>query len=268
MRFPSLLAWRVGTFLGMGIYPAMPRIAFVLSGVIPELGFVVILAWRPTFTATAPEHRRRAPFSILRNFLSFGSTWSQGFLEGGMIGLLPLYLLSVGLSDTGASYLMGGLMVGVIIAQLPLAWLADRFGRFNILAACNVITLVGLAGLMVHAVGGIAWLALSLFVVGACSGAFYPLGLALLGDRIPRSALASANGHYLAINSLGSLVGPAIAGAAMDHFGRVALFTSSAVAVGVMFAVGLALEIGVNLSKAKMAVGSAATNEEPAQVPA
>jgi MFS family permease len=119
--FSIALGMALGTFLGMGIYPAMPRMAFVLSGVIPVIGFAVILAWRPVFTATAPEHRRRARFSILRNFLSFGSTWSQGFLEGGMIGLLPLYLLSVGLSDSGASYLMAGLMVGVIIAQLPLA---------------------------------------------------------------------------------------------------------------------------------------------------
>jgi MFS family permease len=259
--FCIALGMALGTLVGMAFYSSPPKTAFLASGLAPLLGAIVILAWQPTFSATTENGRRRASFSMLRNFLSFGSTWSQGFLEGGMIGLLPLYLLHVGLSDTTASCLMSGLMIGVILAQLPVAWLADRFGRVGILAACNVLAMLGLVGLLVQP--GTLWLAIFLFVVGACSGAFYPLGLALLGDRIPSSALACANGRYLAINSLGSLVGPAVAGAAMDRFGRAALFTTGAAAVGAMFAAWLALEIGFKMCKLKTASSVPPRVEEP-----
>jgi MFS family permease len=239
----------LGTLLGMQLYTEFPLTAFVLGGVVPLLGMAVTLGWRPTFPPTQETQRHPSPFSIGRNFLSFGSTWSQGFLEGGMVGLLPLYLLYVGMSHSGASNLMSGLMVGVIVAQVPVAWLADRFGRVAVLVACNVITLIGLAGVLLP--GGIAWLALCLLVVGACSGAFYPLGLALLGDRIPSSGLARANAWYLAVNSLGSLVGPALAGAAMDQCGRPALFTTGAATVGLVFALWLVLEIALRIFQPK-----------------
>jgi MFS family permease len=129
---------------------------------------------------------------------------------------------------------MSGLMVGVILAQVPLAWLADRLGRLTVLAGCNVVALGGIACLMVPA--GTAWLALWLFAVGACSGAFYPLGLALLGERLPPARLARANAWFLAINCAGSVTGPAVAGHVMDRFGRGALFLAGAAAVGLVLA--------------------------------
>jgi MFS family permease len=239
----------LGTLVGMELYVVIPRGAFVVGGVLPLLGMGVIVAWQPVFPPNPATASRRAPFCFGRNLLSFGSAWSQGFLEGGMVGLLPIYLLHVGMSTSGASHLMSGLMVGVIVAQVPVAWLADRYGRVALLVACNVVTLVGLTALVLPA--GIVWLALCLFVVGACSGAFYPLGLALLGDRVPSSGLARANACYLAVNSLGSLTGPALAGAAMDQFGRPALFATGAATVGLVFAGWLVLDFGLRIFKPK-----------------
>lgn len=132
-------------------------------------------------------------------------------------------------------------MVGVIAAQVPVAWLADRLGRTAVLAGCHAATLVGVLCLLVP--GGTAWLALWLFAVGACSGAFYPLGLALLGERTPASGLARANAWFLAINCLGSLVGPALTGRAMDTFGRDAMFVVGGLAVGGVLAAWAGLEV-------------------------
>src|SRR5262249_32564615 len=70
-----------------------------------------------------------------------------------------------------------------------------------------------------------------LFLAGACSGAFYPLGLALLGEELPAATLARANAWYLAINCCGSLVGPVVTGAVMDRFGKPAMFVAGEAAV-------------------------------------
>src|SRR5207249_9497035 len=125
-------------------------------------------------------------------------------------------------SEAAASWLMSGLMIGIIVAQVPVAWLADRLGRTAVLVGCNVVALFGMTCLMFPT--GTGWMALWLFAVGACSGAFYPLGLALLGERVPPGGMARANACYLAINCGGSMTGPVIAGAMMEWFGNRAMF--------------------------------------------
>lgn len=237
--FCVALGMALGTLVGLQLYSSFPRTAFVLGGAAALFGGAVVLAWRPDLAPAAEEHAGRTPVEFVRNFLSFGSGWSQGFLEGGMIGLLPVYLLAAGLSEANASWLMSGLMMGVILAQVPVAWLADRLGRPAVLLACNAVALLGIGCLLVP--GSTGWLAFWLFAVGCCSGAFYPLGLALLGERLPAAGLARANAWYLGINCLGSLTGPVVAGAAMDRFGRGALFAVGGVAVALVLLTWLSL---------------------------
>jgi MFS family permease len=237
--FCLALGMALGTLVGMQLFAALPETAFVLGGAAPLAGAAVVFRWRPVFL-TATEECRRTPLHLLDNFLSFGSAWNQGFLEGCMVGLLPIYLLAIGLSDTVVGSLMSGLMIGVIAAQVPLAWLADRLGTIRVLAACTVVALVGIGGLLLLA--GTVWLALCLLVVGACSGAFYPLGLSLLGERLPAAGLARASAWYLAINCGGSVAGPVVAGTAMEYCGRGALFVTGGGAISLVFAVWLILE--------------------------
>jgi UMF2 family putative MFS family transporter len=149
-------------------------------------------------------------------------------MEGIMIALLPIYLLARNLSHDVVIGLMGGLMLGVVLAQVPAAWLADRLGRTWVLVGCHTITVVGAVCLMMP--GNLVWLACWLFAVGVCSGATYPLGLALLGERTAGPALGRASSWFLAINCVGSLMGPILAGNAMDHINENALFAVGALA--------------------------------------
>ncbi|MBY0523258.1 MAG: MFS transporter [Gemmataceae bacterium] len=216
------LGMALGTLTGLQLYAQLPFLAFYLGGTAAILGGGVILLWKPTFDVEEAVGAERTSLGLKKNFLSYGSAWSQGFLEGGMVALLPVYLKSVGLSEEGVGLLMGGLMIGVISFQVPAAWLADRLGRTPVLLGCYVVTLLG-AGCLCWTLG-VAWLAVWLFAVGACSGAFYPLGLALLGERLPASGVARATAWFLAINCAGSLTGPVIAGAAIDLWGYGSLF--------------------------------------------
>ena len=136
-------------------------------------------------------------------------------------------------------------MVGVILFQVPVAWLADRLGRRRVLFGCYAVVAVGLICMPLSA--GSAWLGVWLFLLGACSSAFYPLGLALLGERITGPGLARANAWYLALNCLGSLMGPVLMGRAMVQFGKPALFVVGEAAVLLVLVACVAVQLRARL---------------------
>ena len=58
-----------------------------------------------------------------------------------------------------------------------------------------------------------------------------------------QSNLARANAWYLGINCCGSLVGPFLTGAVMDHWGRPAMFFAAEIAVLSIVGIWLAIQV-------------------------
>jgi MFS family permease len=218
----------LGSAIGLTLYPLAPRLVFSLGGLVTVFG--AVLAWIDMPASLhLPEPAKEVPLPWRGGVLSLGTAWAQGFLEGGTITFLSLYLLGIGYAEGGVGLLMGGLFAGVVVAQLPLAWLADAVGRQRILIASHLVLLAGL--LSVPFLRSALPLAAWLFVLGASCGALYPLGLSLLGERLPASAVARANAWYLASNCAGSLSGPLVMGVVIQAFGPRAQFAAAAAAV-------------------------------------
>lgn len=216
------LGWALGNGVGLGLVADHARLAFLLGGAVALAAAIALHLLLPTIAERKEPAASAHALDLRGNFLSFGSAWSQGFLEGGMVAFLSLYLLGLHLSEQQVGWLTSTTMVGVILFQVPVAWLADRFGRMPVLLACYALVAVGLVALPLA--GASPALPVWLFVVGACSGAFYPLGLALLGERLPDGQLAQANACYLSLECIGSLMGPALMGVARDGIGATAMF--------------------------------------------
>ncbi len=224
-----------GSSIGLHLFSVDPATSFLVGGVV-TLSAIPLLPLLPSFPRL-PE-RRDAAERLRAPFLSFASAWAQGFLEAGMLALLPLYLRSVGMADGAAGTLLGVVLIGVLICQLPIGWLADRCGREQVLIACFLV--VGLSLLAAPYAGKDVWLPFWLIVIGGCSGAFYPLGLALLGERLPAKQLPQANSWFIAMNCLGSLICPLMSGPPMEQFGPQAMFwTPQAVIACMLLAWGV-----------------------------
>jgi MFS family permease len=133
-----------------------------------------------------------------------------------------------------AGGLTGVLFLGVLAFQVPVALLADRGSRVRVVLGCHAAVLAGM--LLLPFCAGVAPIGALLFVVGGCCAALYPMGLALLGERLPPEALGRANSWYLAWNGVGSLTGPVVMGLALTYGGPYALFASGAASVGVALA--------------------------------
>jgi MFS family permease len=227
--FAVALGWALGNLVGLEMYVDTPDLTMLIGGLAGILACGIFLGFLSWPAEPPVERRRTARIPLRRHFLPYGSAWSQGFLEGGMVAFMAVYLLFLGLSENRVSWLTSGIMIGVILFQVPVAWLADRLGRTAVLLGCYAVAGLGLACL--PWCGDSIWLVIWLFMVGACSGAFYPLGLAILGEELPASQLARASAWYLGINCCGSLIGPVLSGKAMDLFGKSAMFVAGLAAL-------------------------------------
>ncbi len=234
------LGFAFGVRTGLDIFASSPHLAFGF-GMVAILGLVPLAFLDPI--QIPKEKNSELELTFHAPFLSIGSAWTQGFLEAAMLSLLPIYLAHLGMHDQEIGYLLSAILVGVILFQFPIGWLADRFGREQILVACFICT----AALMAI----IPWcpkgpgVRVLLFFVGICSGAFYPLGLALLGEKLPKIDIPKANAWYLGINSLGCLVSPVIFGECMSKFGRRAMFWTADIVILII----LTMWVFVRLSK-------------------
>jgi MFS family permease len=229
----------IGIWLGLDLYRPDNFLAFYLGGAAPTVAGFAIWRWLVATRPHASDAAAPARMSWSRRFLSFGTAWCQGFLEGGMLAFLSSYLMFRGLSKDLAGAMIGVTMIGVILFQVPVSWLADRGGRVPVLLGCYAVTLVGLA--LVPFCPETVTLACCLFAFGACSGAMYPLGLALLGEGLADSSLARGYAWYMAIECVGSLTGAPAMGAARDLWGDGAMFPVGAAVVGLVVLVWFGL---------------------------
>lgn len=126
--------------------------------------------------------------------------------------LLPVYLLREGIGQDRTLHMLGALVLGNALLQLPLGLLADRLPRAALMRACGLLLLASsllLPGLL-HS--PLVWLLLPL--LGASAGGLYTLALVLVGARYRDDALVRANAHIAMLWGLGCLLGPLFSGAA------------------------------------------------------
>jgi len=227
------VALTLGGGLGIGLGPNLfdpgDRLPFWLGGIVVFLAALAFLGYRSALATLGDETAAPPPVHPSRSFLSYGTAWSQGFLEGGLLAFLLLYLLSLGLSDESAGYMQGASVVGILLFQVPISWLGDRLGRTTVLLVCYAVVVAGLAVLPLCAPG--FWLAFWLFLLGGCCGAFYPLGVALLGGGDSEMGVVRAYARYLILECVGSQMGPPLMGMPSDWWGEAAMFAVGEAAV-------------------------------------
>ncbi len=135
-----------------------------------------------------------------------------------MITFFPLFGIHLGSTEGFALFLLTMLGVGSMILNLPLGWLADHVNRMGLLLACVVFTMLGLL-LMPYVLHNNILATLYFFVLGGVEGMIYALGVILVGERFKGHQLAMASTAFTACWAVGTIIGPLLAGAGMDHWG-------------------------------------------------
>jgi MFS family permease len=211
--------------LGMALGPLVLQVVGVygpapfLTGA--ALSLLVAVPLLPSWS-TAPRIRidRESGFAavVVLAPLAMFAAFACGLGEQVAFSFLPVYAVGAGVSaETGALWLSAFVM-GNVVLQWPIGWLADHADRRIVLAGCALASaalVVGLAMLPAQWAGTIG----VIMLWGGISFAIYPVGLALLGRRFRGGDIARANTAFSLIYVVGGLVGRPITGGAMDIFG-------------------------------------------------
>src|SRR4029453_2591561 len=199
----------------VGVYGPKPFLtcaALALLVAVPLLPY-----WR---TAPKIEHAEDsgylqvvvlAPLAMLAGF-------ACGLGEQVAFSFLPGYGGGAGVSAEMGALWLSPFVIGNVVLQWPIGWMADHFDRRAVLAGCalaSTLLVVLLSAVSAQSLMVIAVIALW----GGLSFSIYPVGLALVGQRIAGGDTARAHTPSSTPYILGGLVGRPLAGAAMDTVG-------------------------------------------------
>ncbi len=139
-----------------------------------------------------------------------------GLLESGFGGMLPVFGVAREMTPAQASLLLAVANSSALFLQWPIGWLSDRFGPERVLRASAVLGLVAAAA--VAWAPGATLLFVTIFVWGGLAGTFYTLGRILAARQRPDEVVAVMSAVAM-LYTLGAIVGPLLAGAALSTFG-------------------------------------------------
>jgi MFS family permease len=153
------------------------------------------------------KYLRLAPVAMATTMLNAG-------VETAGLSFIALYATGLGWTESQAMQLISMLMLGAILLQLPIGWLADRMDKRRLVMVLALISAFG-ALLWPFALSH-AWLAFSVvFVWGGLFVGVYTVMLAMVGSRFEGSDLVGVYAVMGMAWGLGALAGPALAGVAM-----------------------------------------------------
>jgi len=236
-RGQALSLYMIVQMIGMIASQALMNLAdpagfelFILPSVLVSLAFMPILLT----TAPAPSFESTKPLSFVMLFRASPLGCVGMFLLGGiyaaLFGMAAVWGSEAGLSVSQISTYVALIFAGGLVAQYPIGFASDRFGRRRIILALGCAgALVTLAAPVLPLTSAVVF-ALGL-LLGGIANPLYALLLAYTNDFLDNSDMAAASAGLIFINGLGAIGGPVLTGWLMVRFGPSAYF----IFMGVLF---------------------------------
>ena len=221
-----------------GVYTSVVAVTFSAGPLM--MPYMNLHGWMPWLVGAAMICAAGVPLMFLKLGDEFTEETKQGFFgfvrraplllfavstltifDSVMLAFFIIYGLRSGLDLMTASWALGISIAGNALLQYPIGMLADRWRRTSVmtLAAGVVIAMAAVlpAATQSHLIWPVA------FFMGVAAYAIYTAALAILGDEFKGAELISGAAAFAATCGIGGLIGPPLAGAALDSLGINAL---------------------------------------------
>jgi MFS family permease len=215
--------YAAGFFLGFAIGPLILQwtgtsgpLPFVLGALSSGIAILpIVLAKR-----LAPSMVDQRSTGIVKAFglspIAMAVAVLGGVLEMSHFALLANVAISTGVSAERALEFLTVLLIGGLLLQFPIGWLADKAPRIVVTVAL-ALSYIALAMLLPQLLTSPGLSVPVVFVLGGIVIGFYTLGLVMIGEHVGPNELAIANAAFIMMYQVGGILGPAIAGFAMTY---------------------------------------------------
>ena len=139
-------------------------------------------------------------------------------IDGAMIVHLAVYGLRLEAGLTIATAMVSAFLIGNVLLQVPLGWMADRLNGYRVLAICSIAGVLCSFAVVIFTPNHYIILPF-LVILGGFTYGLYTIALTLLGERFSGNNLVAANAAFAIMWGVGGIAGPAVGGLAMDAVG-------------------------------------------------
>jgi MFS family permease len=157
------------------------------------------------------------------------------------ISFFTIFGLRHGVELEVASRVLGFGIIFNALLFYPIGWLADRWSRMGVIVVSAFMTIV-LSLSLIPLIGTWAIWPATVFLAASAFGV-YIVALAVMGDTFRGPDVIAGSAAFAAMWGVGGLIGPPVAGAAIDAFGINAMPVTMACFYAVLL-VGLAVSGG------------------------
>lgn len=153
---------------------------------------------------------RRAPMLLL-------AIAAATLFDNVLISFFTIYGIRHGLELAVASRVLGVGIIGNVLLSYPLGWLADHWSRKAVMLLSSILTVLLSLSLLVTITHWSIWPIM--MVLAPMAFATYVVGLATMGDSFEGPDLMAGTAAVATMWGVGGLVGPPVAGVAIDLLG-------------------------------------------------
>jgi MFS family permease len=150
-----------------------------------------------------------------------------------MLAFFPIFGLRSGLDLKTASWALAVAIAGNAVLQYPVGWLADRWSRQGVLWIAAIATPLLAMSLPFVVTTPLLWPVALL--LGTSAYAVYIIAMTVMADRFQGTDLVAGSAAFGAMWGVGGIVGPPVAGIALDLLGPPGIaVTLTAIYVGLI----------------------------------
>ena len=133
------------------------------------------------------------------------------------ISFFTIFGLRSGLPLQTASWVLGAGILGNLGFQFLIGSLSDHWSRIGVVVSSAIITVLASVALIFVVQSWLIWP--TVIIMATAAFAVYVVALAIMGDTFSGADLIAGSAAFSAMWGVGGLVGPPIAGVAIDAFG-------------------------------------------------
>lgn len=215
---------------------------FSLVAVLVSLAAVPVALSRAVAPRPPQIARLRLAWLYRISPVALGGCMVTGLTNGAFWSLGPVFAARAGLSSTSIALFISAGVIGGALIQWPAGYASDRIDRRRVILVGSVLAVA--AGLLLFFSFGtpLPTMLLLGFLYGGAAIPIYAVSVAHANDFTDRDDAVDVSSGLLLSYSVGAVVGPLIASAAMSQWGASTLFLYTAV-VHVLFTAFVALRI-------------------------